>query len=277
MPTRCIMNYLKLLIILLTLGAISGCNNRTTVTVEQKGRENTGRVIDMSYDFSNETLYWPTSETFKFDTVFAGKTDKGYYYSAYKFCAAEHGGTHLDAPIHFAEGRRSVDEIPLEQLMGSAVKIDVSKKALSNRDYLISAADISEWEAANGKIPDKAIVLFYTGYGQYWPDAVKYLGTDKRGEAGVAELHFPGLQPQAADWLVKNRKINAVGLDTPSIDYGQSITFESHVILLGQNIPVFENVANIDKLPVTGSQVIALPMKIKGGSGGPLRIIAIIP
>ena len=102
------------------------------------------------------------------------------------------------------------------------------------------------------------------------------MGTDERGPAAVAKLHFPGLHPDAARWLVANRQINAIGLDTPSIDYGQSTLFESHRILFEKNIPAFENVANLDQLPVKGFTVIALPMKIKGGSGGPVRIIAML-
>ena len=235
-----------------------------------------GQWIDLSHDFSAETIYWPTSEPFTMETVAAGMTEKGYYYSAYKFSAAEHGGTHIDAPIHFAEGRKSVDEIPLTQLIAPAIKIDVAQKAAANRDYQISVEDLTSWESRNGKIPDGSIVLLQTGFGQYWPDRVKYLGTDKRGAEGVAELHFPGLAPEAAQWLIKNRKINAVGIDTASIDYGQSQAYGSHVTLMGQNIPVFENVANLDRVPIKGAQIIALPMKIKGGSGGPLRIIALI-
>jgi len=236
-----------------------------------------GQWIDLSYDYSSETIYWPTAEPFALETVSAGMTEKGYYYSAYKFCAAEHGGTHIDAPIHFADGRKTVDEIPVTQLIAPAIKVDVSQKAIANPDYQVSVEDFASWESQHGKIPDGSIVLLRTGYGQYWPDRVKYLGTDKRGPEGVAELHFPGLHPDAAKWLVDNRRINAIGLDTASIDYGQSKTFDSHVVLMGQNIPAFENVANLDKVPVVGAHIIALPMKIKGGSGGPLRIVAFLP
>ena len=236
-----------------------------------------GRWIDLSYDLSSETVYWPTAEPFKLETVAAGRTEKGYYYSAYKFCAAEHGGTHIDAPIHFAQGGQTVDQLPLTQLIAPAIKIDVSSKATANRDYLISIDDLTGWEAAHGKIPDGNIVLLQTGFGEYWPDSLKYLGTNKRGPEGVAESHFPGLQPEAAEWLTKNRKIKAIGIDTASIDYGQSQVYGSHVALMGQNIPAFENVANLKEVPVTGAQIIALPMKIKGGSGGPLRIIAFVP
>jgi kynurenine formamidase len=236
-----------------------------------------GQWIDLSYDLSPETIYWPTAEQFKLDTVSEGITEKGYYYSAYRFCAAEHGGTHIDAPIHFAQGRKTVDEIPLTQLIAPAVKIDVSQKAIENRDYQIGIEDFNGWESAHGKIPDGSIVLLQTGFGRYWPDRVKYLGTDKRGAEGVAELHFPGLSPEAAEWLVKNRRINAIGIDTASIDYGQSQTYRSHVTLMGENVPAFENVANLEKVPTVGAQIIALPIKIKGGSGGPLRIIALVP
>ena len=233
-----------------------------------------GRWIDLSYDFSEKTIYWPTAEGFRFDTVFDGVTPAGFYYSAYNFCAAEHGGTHLDAPVHFAKGKWSADEIPLEQLTGEAVVIDVSEKALKNRDYQVIVEDIEIWEKKNNIIPDNSILLFHTGFGAYYPEAVKYLGTDEKGVEAVAKLHFPGIHPDAAAWLVKNRKIKAVGLDAASVDYGQSKDFKTHQVLYEQNIPGFENVANLEKLPVKGAYIIALPMKIKNGSGGPLRIIA---
>ncbi len=236
-----------------------------------------GRWVDLSYDFSEATIYWPTSDPFRLDTVFSGTTDQGFYYSAFKFCAAEHGGTHMDAPVHFAQGRRPVNEIPLEQLMGPAVVVDVSEKALKDRDYRVSVPDLQDWEARHGPIPEGAIVLLRTGYGQFWPDREKYMGTAERGAQAVQKLHFPGLSPEAARWLVNNRTIDAIGLDTPSIDYGQSTNFESHQILNGQNIPILENVANLDRLPPTGAWVIALPMKIRGGSGGPVRIVARLP
>jgi len=236
-----------------------------------------GKWIDLTHDFSEETIYWPTADEFKLQSVFEGMTDKGYFYDANNYSAAEHGGTHIDSPIHFSEGKQTVDEIPIENLVGPAVLINVSEKALANPDYLVGIKDFNDWESEHGQIPDGSIVLLNTGYAQFWPDKVKYMGTDKRGPEAVKDLHFPGLDPKAAEWLVQNRSINAIGLDTPSIDYGQSTLFKSHRILFKENIPAFENVANLDKLPPKGAFVIALPMKIKRGSGGPLRIIANIP
>ncbi|TNE67723.1 MAG: cyclase family protein [Bacteroidetes bacterium] len=235
-----------------------------------------GTWVDLTHDFDENTVYWPTAESFKLDTVFAGITDSGFYYTAFQYCAAEHGGTHLDAPIHFSAGKRSMEEIPLEQLIGAAVVVDVSEKALADPDYQISTADFQQWESEHGMLPEGAIVLLHTGYGRYWPDRAKYMGTAERGAAAVALLHFPGLAPEAAQWLVQERSIHAIGLDTPSIDYGQSTLFESHQILFKENIPAFENLANLEQLPPTGFWVVALPMKIKGGSGGPLRIAALV-
>ena len=237
-----------------------------------------GKWVDLSYDFSQETLYWPNNPTgFKLDTQFNGTTPAGFYYASNTFFTPEHGGTHLDAPVHFAKGKWSVDEIPLQQLLGEAVVIDVSKKISNNPDYLISIADVQAWEKEQGVIPQNAIVLFKTGWGKFYPDAEKYLGTKEKGDAAVTNLHFPSIDPELATWLVKNRKIKAVGIDTASVDYGQSTDFKTHQILYAQNIIGFENIANINELPAKGAFIIALPMKIKGGTGAPLRLIAWIP
>ena len=252
-----------------------------TAVREKRGQEQgifpQGEVVDLTHSFSSETVYWPTSEPFVLENVFKGVTGAGFFYFANNFSAAEHGGTHIDAPAHFAMGGKTVDEIPLERLMGEAVVIDVSGSALGNRDYQVAVADFTRWEKENGRLPRGSIVLLKTGYGRYWPDREKYMGTAERGEGAVEKLHFPGLAPEAAVWITGNREISAVGIDTPSIDYGQSKLFWSHRILFERGIPAFENLANLDRLPPKGAFVIALPMKIKGGSGGPLRIVAIVP
>ena len=236
-----------------------------------------GRWIDLTHEFSEQTIYWPTAEPFEKSTVFQGITERGYYYSAYNYQAAEHGGTHLDAPIHFYQGRNTVEQIPIDQFVGNAAVIDVSAKARTNRDYQVSVKDVLAWETKNGRLPPDSILLISTGFDLFWPDKESYMGTDKRGDEAVKYLSFPGIHPQTAEFLANERKIKAVGLDTPSIDYGKSKDFRTHRILFEKNIIAFENVANLDKLPATGATVVALPMKIKGGSGAPLRIIAFVP
>ena len=262
------MKFKEVLIVAVVL-LITACQN-------QEERSIKGKWIDLTHSFDSQTIYWPTAESFQLDTVSEGITDHGFYYSAFKYCAAEHGGTHMDTPVHFAKGKNSVEQIPVEQLIGDAIVVDISQKALKDRDYQISKEDFLNWEKENGRIPDDAIILLRTGYSQYWTDKKKYMGTIERGQEAVAKLHFPGLEPDAARWLTTHRKIKAIGLDTPSIDYGQSIFFESHQTLFKANIPAFENLANLDKLPVKGAYVFALPMKIKGGSGAPLRIVALL-
>ncbi len=270
-----------LTILLIIFFVLAGCSNKSDQSqkppISTQNQSLQGQIIDLTHVFSDETIYWVTAKEFELDVVAKGETDKGYYYSANNFATAEHGGTHIDAPIHFSKNGQSVDEIPLKKLMGNAIKIDVSAKVSNNRDYQISVEDFTNWEKKeNIQIPDGSIVLLQTGFSKFYPDKVKYLGTDQRGIEALKYLHFPGLSPEAAKWLIENRKIHAIGIDTPSIDYGQSQYFTSHVTLMTQNIPAFENLTNLDKLPKKGFLVIALPMKIKGGTGGPLRIVALL-
>ena len=235
-----------------------------------------GEVVDLTHPFSEETITWPTAERFHLVVGSAGYTERGYYYAANSFSAPEHGGTHVDAPIHFAEGKPTVDTIPLERLMARGVLVDVSARALEDPDYRVTEADLRAWEKEHGKIPEGAILLLRTGWGRFYPDAEKYLGTSHRGPEAAAQLRLPGLHPDAARWLVAERSIAAIGLDTASIDYGRSETFRSHQILFQAEIPAFENVANLHRLPPKGFRIIALPMKIQGGSGAALRIVAIL-
>jgi len=236
-----------------------------------------GRIIDLTHAFDSETIFWPTEEGFVLEKGAEGVGEGGYYYAAHRFRTAEHGGTHIDAPIHFDENRWTLDEIPLDRLVGPAVLVDVSERCAVDPDHRVSVADFEAWEKQHGRIPSASIVLIRTGFGRFWPDRETYLGTDERGAPAVAKLHFPGLHPDAARWLIAERQIRAVGLDTASIDHGPSKQFETHRALFEANVPAFENLAGLEELPATGFTVVALPIKIRGGSGGPLRAIAIVP
>lgn len=235
------------------------------------------KAIDLTHAFDENTIYWPTEKGFQHDKQFEGVTEGGWYYTAYSVRTAEHGGTHLDAPIHFAADTWTADEVPLSSLLLPAVVIDVREEASKDRDFLLAADALKKWETTHGRIPKGAAVLMNTGYAKFWPDHERYMGTSKRGPEAVADLHFPGFSESAAHFLGAERHVAAVGLDTPSIDFGQSKDFIAHQILYGQNIIGFENIASMDELPATGAWIIALPMKIRDGSGGPLRIVALIP
>jgi kynurenine formamidase len=234
------------------------------------------RIVDLTHAFDAHTIYWPTAPSrFELKTLHRGPTDGGYFYSAYSLCTPEHGGTHLDAPVHFAEGRPAADQVPLERLLAPAVVIDVQRPAAADPDYRLTPADLTAWEARHGAVPRGAIVLLRTGWSARWPDVKRYLGDDTPGDA--SRLHFPGYGAEAARVLVETRGVAALGLDTASLDHGPSKDFVVHRIANGASVPGLENLTNLDELPETGVTVIALPMKIAGGSGGPLRAVALVP
>jgi kynurenine formamidase len=233
-------------------------------------------LVDLTYPFDETTLFWPNSPSaFELKQLAHGRTAGGYFYASNAFCEPEHGGTHLDAPIHFAEGKRTADEVPVRQLIGPAVVIDVSSKATANADYLLTAQDVRDWEARHGSIAAGTIVLLRTGWGKRYPDRKLYFGDDRPG--ATDNLHFPSFGEDAGRLLVEQRRAGVLGVDTASIDYGQSRDFIVHQIAAAQNVPNLENVANLDRLPARGAWIIALPMKIRGGSGGPVRIVAVLP
>ncbi len=233
------------------------------------------KVVDLSHAFGPDTIYWPTGESFELKRESWGISDAGYWYAANSICMAEHGGTHMDAPIHFGEGKDTAAEVPLSACIGPAVVVDVRPKVDGNADYRLAVADIEDWEAQHGRVPDGAIVILYSGWGTRWGNKKDYLGSDTPGD--VANLHFPGFSKEAAEFLVHQRKIAAVAVDTASMDHGPSHDFLVHRVINGANKPGFENLANVDRLPANGATIIALPMKITGGSGGPARIIAVLP
>jgi len=235
----------------------------------------TSKVVDLTYSFDERTIYWPTAKPFDWHKESWGISPGGYWYSAARYAASEHGGTHIDSPIHFAEGKATVDEIPLSQLIGPVVRIDIVAACAKDPDYRLNVSDIVSWEKQHGRIAPGTIVFIHTGWGKYWPDKKRYLGSDVPGD--TAHLHFPGISREAAEFLVAKRKIKGVGIDTASLDYGPSKDFIAHRILNGGNVYGLENVAQMERVPARGATIVALPMKIKGGSGAPTRIIALLP
>lgn len=234
------------------------------------------RTIDLSHAYNAQTIYWPNSPTtFVLQSQAKGPTPGGWFYSANSFSSPEHGGTHLDAPVHFSEQGRSSDQIPVSQLIGNAVVIDIREKVANAPDYLLTRDDVLAFEQAHGKIAPNSLVLLRTGWSSRWPDRKAYLGDDTPGRTD--QLHFPSFGPDAAKLLVEERQASVLGADVASIDGGQSKDFQVHRLAGSRNVPGLENLTNLDSLPATGAIVIALPMKIEGGSGGPLRAVALVP
>ena len=234
------------------------------------------QIVDLSHAYGTNTLYWPTSTSkFTLNREASGRTAGGYFYAANSLSTPEHGGTHLDAPHHFSESGRTTDELPLEQLVAPAIVIDVSAQAAKDRDYRLTRDDVLQFEKQHGRLARGTIVLLRTGWSRHWPDAKAYLGDDTPGDA--SKLSFPSYGVEAARLLVEERGVAALGIDTASIDYGRSTDFQVHRVAAAANVPGFENLTNLDRLPPRGAVVVALPMKIEGGSGGPLRAVALVP
>jgi kynurenine formamidase len=233
-------------------------------------------LVDLTHVYDETTVYWPTdTRGFRLVVLSHGPTAAGFFYAANAFCTAEHGGTHLDAPIHFHDGGATADALPLERLIAPAVVIDVSARAAADPDYRLTVADVEAFERANGPIARGEIVLLRTGWSARWPDRRRYLGDDTPGEA--TKLHFPAFGAEAVEVLVGERGVAALGLDTASLDHGPSRDFPVHRVAGAANVPGFENLTNLDRLPPRGAWLIALPMKIGGGSGAPLRAVAALP
>jgi kynurenine formamidase len=235
----------------------------------------TAKIVDLTHPIDADTIFWPTeAKAFELTEEHKGVTERGFFYAANRFCTPEHGGTHIDAPYHFAQAGESVADIPVDNLVGRAVVIDISDKTAADPDYTLKPEDVAAWEAAHGKVPAGAIVLLRTGWSSRWPDKRAYLGDDTPGD--VSHLHFPSYGAEAARLLV-DRGASVLGVDTASVDHGPSKDFAVHRILGAANVVGLENVVNLDRLPPTGAWVMALPIKLAHGSGAPARVVALLP
>jgi len=227
------------------------------------------RVLDLSYAINDKLVPWPGDEKFFVAKVNASIEKNGYFTRS--FWMLEHYGTHLDAPAHFPPGKTTVDQIPAKQLFGPAVLIDVRAESGKDADYQLGAARVEDWEKRHGRIPEGAIVLLRTGWASRWPDARKYRNQDEK-----SKMHFPGFSAEAAKLLIE-RKVSGLGCDTLSIDYGASSDYSVHHLALGADLYQLENLADLSELPETGAFLIVAPIKLEGGSGGPVRVFALLP
>jgi kynurenine formamidase len=227
------------------------------------------RVIDLSYAINDKLVPWPGDAKWFEAKVNATVEQNGYFTRS--FWMLEHYGTHLDAPVHFPPGKMTVDEIPARRLFGPAVVLDVRVDSVKDADYLVTAARVEEWEKRHGRIPEGAIVLLRTGWASRWPDVQRY-----RNQDAQARMHFPGYSLEAANLLVE-RKVSGLGCDTLSIDYGASEDFAVHRAVLGAGLYQLENLADLTEVPEAGAFLVVAPIKLEGGSGGAVRVFALLP
>jgi len=187
----------------------------------------------------------------------------------------EHTGTHLDAPNHWVTGKDLPDvaQIPPQRLLGPAVVIDKTADVSANPDYLLDVADLEEWQGVHGTLPVRGWLLYRTGWSRHGEDPESFANADDAGP------HTPGLTPAAAKYLAATGLLG-VGVETVGTDAGQAGGFDPpypcHDMLLGANKYGLTQLRNLDRLPVTGSVVIAAPLPITGGSGSPARVLALV-
>jgi kynurenine formamidase len=226
------------------------------------------RVIDLSYAISDKLVPWP-GDARVFETTVNATVEKNGYFTR-SFWMLEHYGTHMDAPAHFPPGATTIDKIPAEKFFAPAVVLDVRKEAERDPDYQLTVKRIEAWEEKHGKIPTGAIVVLRTGWAARWPDVVRYRNQDANGK-----MHFPGFSVDAAKVLLE-RKVSGLGCDTLSIDPGNSPDFPVHHLVLGAGVYQLENLADLQELPEAGAFLIAAPIKLEGGSGGAVRVFALV-
>ncbi len=226
------------------------------------------RVLDLSYAINDKLVPWPGDKRWFEAQVNASVEKDGYFTRS--FWMLEHYGTHLDAPIHFPPGKVTVDQIPTKQLFGPAVVLEVRAEAAKDADYQLPAARLEEWEKKYGRVPAGAVVLLRTGWAARWPDAQRYRNQDAQGR-----MHFPGFSVAAVKLLIE-RKVSGLGCDTLSVDYGASADFAVHHLALGAGLYHLENLADLSEVPEAGAFLIVAPIKLDGGSGGPVRVFAVL-
>jgi kynurenine formamidase len=226
------------------------------------------RVLDLSYAINDKLVPWPGDEKV-FEAKVNATVEKNGYFTR-SFWMLEHYGTHLDAPIHFPPGKATVDQIPAKQLFGPAVVLDVRAEGAKDADYRVPAARVEEWEKKDGRISEGSIVLLRTGWASRWPDTQKYRNQDAQGK-----MHFPGFSVEAARLLI-SRRVSGIGCDTLSADYGASEDFAVHHLVLGAGLYQLENLADLSEVPQAGAFLVVAPIKLEGGSGGAVRVFALI-
>lgn len=227
------------------------------------------RVLDLAYAINDRLVPWPGDQRWFEAKVNASVEKDGYFTRS--FWMLEHYGTHLDAPIHFPPGKTSVDQIPVSRLFGMAAVLDVRAEGAADADYELPVARIDQWENLHGQISEGAVVLLRTGWASRWPDAQSYPNEDAAGH-----MHFPGFSVKAVEVLIE-RKVSGIGCDTMSVDCGASEDFAVHRLALGAGLYHLENLSDLSELPESGAFLVVAPIKLEGGSGGPVRVFALLP
>ncbi len=238
----------------------------TTSRAAEPPRHSFQRVVDLTHTLGpNFPMVWPNP--FAMEQV--AKLGKDPW-NAFRWHVQEHSGTHLDAPLHCTTGP-SADRIPVDQLVGPLVVVDIRPRAAANADAQLTPDDLNAWERQHGPIPAGAVVAMLSGWDAHVDNARKFSGLDDRGV-----YHFPGFHEESARFLQEQRDVKGIAVDTLSLDPGPSKNFPVHHYWLGQRKWGLENVAELGKLPANGATIVVGGPKIAGCTGGPSRVLALV-
>ncbi len=227
-------------------------------------------IIDLTHPLNEHCPNWEGSQESPFQASELGNIERDGYYSRV-FSTQEHYGTHLDAPAHFAAGAWTVDEIPADRLVRPLVVVNVQQRADDDPDYAVSVEDIAACERTHGAIPQGAVVIAYTGWDKRWAKQ-----EDFRNEQADGVTHYPGFSLEVAEFLVGSRGVVGLGIDTMSVDIGATTTYPVHIFTSQHRIYHLENVANLAMVPPTGALIVVAPIKLEKGSGGQVRLLALV-
>ncbi|XP_070206379.1 isatin hydrolase-like [Littorina saxatilis] len=241
---------------------------------QQQQQQQQERVVDLSHTLGPDTLFWPGFPGFNLTHLVKGNTSGGFWLEANWISTSEHGGTHLDAPAHFAQGGEHLQDLSVDKFFGPGIVVNASGQAAVNPDFQLGVTDLENWEDQNGRISPQSVVLVNFGWSPRYPDRYRYFNTLTPDDPGT--FHFPGIGLQALQWLVQQRDTKLIGVDVPSVDHAQAQNFEGHQFLCAHRIPFVESLTHLDQLPAQGMTVYAVPLSIVGGSGLPVRAFAVV-
>jgi len=227
------------------------------------------KVVDLTHTMSPDFPTFLGKPGIEMEREFEFKKDR---FNLFWWHIIEHAGTHLDAPIHFSESGLSAEKLAVEQLVVPLAVINVVYQAEQDADYLLSREDLAKWEAKYGRLPAGCCVAMHSGWGELVAaDPARFEGRDVNGT-----MHFPGFAPEAAAWLLKERQVAGIAVDTMSLDHGPSRTFRTHQLWLPSGRWGLENVANLDKVPEAGATLVVGAAKVKDSTGGLARVMALV-
>ncbi|XP_077521817.1 isatin hydrolase-like [Amblyomma americanum] len=252
------------------IATVLSATTLAALTHQAYGQPRVERVVDLSYPYDDRTVYWSQDDRFLLN-VSEVTSDAETWYQVDTMATHTHGGTHLDAPLHFVKDGWDVAQIPVDRLALVPVSlVDIAQRCAQNRSCQLAIHDVIQWEAMHGTLPDRCVLLVHTGWDKFSNNATSYFGLDAEGVR-----HFPSVSVEAAQFLARERHLIGMGIDSGSLDVAHPFTV--HQINARRGMYNLENLRALDEVPASGAHATVAPLKIAGASGSPVRVFAYLP